>query len=40
MLGVIWIVLGASVLVVSLAPESTGGVIGFLRTVGRLFFGN
>ena len=38
-LGAIWIILGASVLALSLAPESSGGVIGHLRTIGRLFFG-
>ena len=38
MLGVLWILLGASVLAVSLAPESTGGPIGFLRAIGRLLF--
>jgi hypothetical protein len=39
-LGALWIVLGAGVLAVSLAPESTGGLIGYLRTIGRLFLGN
>ena len=38
MLGILWIVLGAAVLAVTLAPESTGGVVGFLRTVGRFLF--
>jgi len=39
-LGALWIVLGASVLAVSLAPESSGGLIGLLRTIGRLFLGS
>ena len=38
MLGVVWILLGASVLAVSLAPASTQGPIGFLRAIGRLLF--
>ena len=40
MLGVVWIVLGAGVLAVTLAPQSTGGLIGHVRTIGRLFLGN
>ena len=40
MLGVVWIVLGASVLALTLAPESTGGPVGFLRAVGRTIFEN
>jgi len=39
-LGALWIVLGASVVAVSLAPESSSGLIGHLRTIGRLFLGN
>ena len=36
-LGAAWVVLGAGVVVFSLAPESSVGLIGLLRRVGRLF---
>ncbi len=39
-LGALWIVLGAAALAVSLAPESTGGLIGRLTTLGRFIFAN
>ena len=39
-LGVLWIALGAAVLALSLAPESTGGLIGYLRAIGRFLFEN
>ena len=36
-LGAIWVVLGAGVVVFSLAPESSDGLVALLRRVGRLF---
>ncbi len=39
MLGALWIVLGAGVVVASLASESSGGLIGLLRKLGRIFMG-
>ncbi len=40
MLGAAWILLGAGVVAVSLAPESAGGFVGVLRAIGRVFLGD
>ncbi len=37
MLGALWIVIGAGMATISLAPESAGGLVGLLRKFGGLF---
>ena len=36
-LGALWVVIGAGIAAVSLAPESAGGLVGLLRKFGSLF---
>ena len=39
-LGILWMVLGASIVAFSLAPESSEGVIGQLRKLGSMLLGH
>jgi hypothetical protein len=40
MLGALWMAIGAAMTTAALAPESTGGLVGLLRSIGRILLGD